>query len=291
MNKFLAIALSSCFVVTSASAAEQQWHNLLDKNLTQFDVYLSYPGTVISSIVAGTAPKDLQPIGLNKDEKHVFSVIEQEGVPVLHITGEVYGAAATKQEFDNFHFRAKFKWGEKKWEPRLNEPKDSGVLYYSVGKFGTDYWHSWMEGQEFQVVEGGIGDYWTIATGQMDIRASKPEGDKFYTFSESAPWLHFAAAKPGSNAVANYCQRSKNTEIANDWNQVDLICFKGSCVHIANGTVVMALKNSSHEVDGKLQPLLRGKIQLQSEAAEVFYKDVQIQAISSMPEEYAKYFR
>ncbi|HEU4602359.1 MAG TPA: family 16 glycoside hydrolase, partial [Steroidobacteraceae bacterium] len=91
-------------------------------------------------------------------------------------------------------------------------------------------------------------------------------------------------------AVANYCQRGEYKELPNAWNEIDLICFKGSCVHIANGTVVMALKNSSHEVDGQLKPLLRGKIQLQSEAAEVFFKDVQIQAIDSMPKQYAKYF-
>ena len=27
----------------------------------------------------------------------------------------------------------------------------------SVGEFGVDYWHSWMEAQEMQLIEGGIG--------------------------------------------------------------------------------------------------------------------------------------
>ena len=179
----------------------------------------------------------------------------------------------------------------REWEPRLNEPKDSGVLYYSVGEFGTDYWHSWMEAQEFQMIEGGIGDYWTIANAQVDIRASKPEGAKFYKFSRDGEWLHFAAEKPGRKAVANYCQAGENKEIPNAWNQIDLVCFKGSCVQIENGTVVMAVKNSSHEVDGKLVPLVRGKIQLQSESAEVYYKDIQVQTISEMPKQYLEYFK
>ena len=94
----------------------------------------------------------------------------------MKITGEIYGAAATKQAFDNFHFKAKFKWGNKKWEPRLTELMDSGILYFSVGDFGVDYWHSWMESQELQIIEGGIGDYWTIAGAQIDIPARKPAG-------------------------------------------------------------------------------------------------------------------
>lgn len=290
MKTLIAFA-SCCFATVSVHAAEEPWQSLLDKDLSNFDVYLSYPGTVISSVVAGTAPKDLKPIGLNHDDKHVFSVIQQDGEPILRISGEIYGAAATKQEFENFHFRAKIKWGEKKWEPRLKEPKDSGVLFYSVGDFGVDYWHSWMEAQEFQMVEGGIGDYWTIANAQVDIRAVKPEGSKFYKFSRDGEWLHFAAEKPGRTAVANYCQAGEDKEIPNAWNQVDLVCFKGDCVEIENGTVVMAVKNSSHEVDGKLVPLVRGKIQLQSEAAEVFYKDIQVQKITEMPKQYLHYFK
>ena len=112
--KTIIALVSSCLAAVSAYAADDNWENLLDKDLSKFDVYLSYPGTVIGSVVAGTAPKELRPVGLNRDEKHVFSTVEQDGQPVLRISGEIYGAAATKQEFDNFHFRAKLKWGEKK---------------------------------------------------------------------------------------------------------------------------------------------------------------------------------
>ena len=51
------------------------------------------------------------------------------------------------------------------------------------------------------------------------------------------------------------------------------------------------MKNSRHVVDGKVVPLTKGKLQIQSEAAEVFYKDVEIRPITSMPSEFADYFR
>ena len=36
--------------------------------------------------------------------------------------------------------------------------------------------------------------------------------------------------------------------------------------------------------DGKDLPLTKGKIQLQSEGAEVFYRDIEIRSITSLPE-------
>ncbi len=283
------IALTLSLSAQPARADEDGWTNLLDKQFSQWDVYLSYPGDRIMSVINGTAPKDLKPIGLNTDRTKVFSISEENGEPVLRITGEIYGAAATKQEFANFHFKAKFKWGDKKWEPRLTELKDSGILYFSVGEFGVDYWHSWMESQELQIIEGGIGDYWTIAGAQIDIPAHKRAGAELYEYSPTAPLLHFAAGD-GKDAVANHCRRGEDREIPNAWNEVELICYDGDCVHIANGGVVMALKNSSHKRGNKRVPLDRGKIQIQSEAAEVFYKDVYVRRLDAMPAPYRAHF-
>lgn len=288
LRTLLILTASYCIPV---HAAQPTWHNLLDKDFSQWDVYLSYPGDVISTVVAGKAPESLKPVGLNKDDRHVFSVIDDHGTPVLRISGEIYGSCATKQEFSNYHFRARFKWGDKKWEPRLTELKDSGVLYHSTGKFGVDYWHSWMQSQEFQIIEGGIGDYWTIAQAQLDIPAARPEGAQSYRFTKGAPWLTFAADGEKSGAVGNYCERGEDTEIRNDWNQIELVCHADRCVHIANGKVVMAIRNSRHVVDGKVVPLTRGKLQLQSEAAEVFYKDIEIRSIDAMPAQYEAYFQ
>jgi len=71
------------------------------------------------------------------------------------------------------------------------------------------------------------------------------------------------------------------------WNDLELICFEDKSLHIVNGQVVMALSKSSYR-DGDLsKPLVSGKIQLQSEAAEVFYKDIQIKNIDGIPAAYS----
>ena len=69
------------------------------------------------------------------------------------------------------------------------------------------------------------------------------------------------------------------------------MCFEDDCVHIVNGKVVMALANSRYKDGEKFLPLAGGKLQIQSEAAEVFYKELEIRPIPAMPAEYAGYFQ
>jgi hypothetical protein len=279
------LALFGAVALAPMGFAADGWKPLLDANLSQFDVYLSYRGDQIMSVLQGKAPAGLQPVGLNPPGQNVFTVIRQEGKPVLRISGEIYGCATTKQEFSNYHFRASFKWGEKKWEPRLTEPKDSGVLYHSRGAFGVDYWKSWALSQEFQVIEHGIGEYWRIASSEIDIRADPKEpGAVAPRWNPKAAWMEFAGSN--NNALAG-----SDEDRPGQWNTLELVCFQDRCVHIANGKVVMALKNARYKDGEKTMPMTGGRLQIQSEAAEVFYKDLEIRSIAAMPEEYAGFFR
>ncbi len=61
-------------------------------------------------------------------------------------------------------------------------------------------------------------------------------------------------------------------------------------IHIVNGHVVMILKNSRYIEEGTIVPMIKGKIQLQSEAAELYFKDIEIRHLESLPTEYSQYF-
>ena len=287
------ILLSAALVVMSASCAGAEktgpWQPLLDSALSQFDVYLSYRGDQIRSVLNGTAPPGLAPIGLNPPSQSIFSVVQKDGAPALRISGEIYGCLVTKQSFSNYHFRAKTTWGEKKWEPRLTESKDSGILYHSSGDFGVDYWKSWALSQEFQVIEHGLGEYWRQATSAFDIRVGpkEPSPDR----SPDAPKWNPAAAWQVFDGPNNHALAGSDEDRPGSWNQLELVCYGGDCVHIVNGKVVMALANSRYQRDGKSVPLTAGKLQIQSEAAEVFYQDIEIRPISAMPAKYAGYFK
>ena len=223
-------------------------------------------------------------MGLNPPGQNVFTMIEQGGKPVLRISGEIYGCATTRQEFSNYHFRASFKWGEKKWEPRLTELKDSGILYHSRGAFGVDYWKSWALSQEFQVIEHGIGEYWRRpAPRSTSARIPRRPGPSRRKWNPTAPWTAFS----GSN---NHALAGSDEDRPGEWNTLELVCFQDRCVHIVNGKVVMALKNARYKEGETLVPMTGGKLQIQSEAAEVFYRDIEIRSIPAMPAQYQKYF-
>lgn len=267
----------------------EEWKVLLDTDLSQWENYLSYKHRLDYN---GKIPTDkwgneIPPIGYNKDETGVFSVINDPSGPVLKISGEIYGCLYTKESFNNYHLKLQVKWGEAKYEPRMEKLRDSGILYHSIGEAGVEYWRSWMLSQEFQVMEGHMGDFWCQDSSAVDIRSFPSEGEKMSPIAdESQPF------RPFQSSGNNFCLRSSNYESpADEWTTLELISFEGKSLHIVNGQVAMILQNSRYIAqDGTEIPLTQGKIQLQSEAAEVFYRDIQIRSLNKMPEIYEKLF-
>ncbi|GAB3535022.1 hypothetical protein GCM10027443_23120 [Pontibacter brevis] len=163
----------ACMFGISSFYPKVEWTPLLDKNLSGWDMYLSYrhKDGYKGEVPINEDGSTVAPIGYNKNVNNVFSIVEEKGEPVLKVSGEIYGSVFTKQEYENYHLKLKVKWGKKKWVPRMDKLKDSGVLYHSIGESGTDYWRAWMLSQEFQIMEGHMGDYWTIASSAIDVRA------------------------------------------------------------------------------------------------------------------------
>ena len=144
-----------------------------------------------------------------------------------------------------------------------------------------------MLSQELQIMEGHVGDYWNIANSAIDVRAFIPEGKMNPVASSKQS---FVAIGTGTR-IDGFCLRNEDHESAQgEWTTVELICFGDKSLHIVNGRVVMVLQNSRYLSDGQYTPLTKGKIQLQSEAAEVYYKDIMIKKIDTLPNGYVSYF-
>lgn len=283
---FLSVSCSQMKPKDKSDETESfNWHELIDADLSNWDKYLSYQHQVGYN---GSQPLDengepIPPIGLNKPGYNVFTTQTIGDETIIRVSGEYYGCLVTKEEYENYHFQLKFKWGEEKWAFRKNLLMDSGILYHSVGDHGAEFWRSWMVSQEFQIMEGHTGDYWCQLTSEIDIRAYKPEGNLNPMAHESQDYLPISMY----GQYKNYCLRSSNFEKPHgEWNTLDLYCFEGKSLHVVNGEVVMILKNSRNALkNGETVPLTKGKIQLQSEAAELFFKDIKIREIESLSPE------
>lgn len=283
------LVLSVVLFGTGCATVSPAWTPLLDESLSQWEMYLGYkhqPG------YSGEVPRDdngnvIEPIGYNNNVNDVYTVIVEDGEPVLRISGEYYGSVFTKQEFENYHLTLQVRWGEKKWVPRTELLMDSGLLYHSIGEHGVDYWRAWQLSQEFQVMEGHMGDYWSVATAAIDIRAFHREGSMSAVASVRQPFLPFGA---GSDQGGFVMRSADHESPPGEWTTLELIAFEDKSVHIVNGEVVMVLRNSRYMDGDTAVPLTRGQIQLQSEAAELFYKDIRIRSLDSLPAEYAALF-
>src|SRR5262245_9137246 len=94
LKVFVALA-TLCFAAAAAAAPADKkadapaWRDLLDAKLSNFDVWLSYRGDQIMGVIKGTTP-DIKPVGLNPPGQSVFTVVTQDGQPVLRVSGEYY---------------------------------------------------------------------------------------------------------------------------------------------------------------------------------------------------------
>ncbi|HRI62044.1 MAG TPA: DUF1080 domain-containing protein, partial [Saprospiraceae bacterium] len=255
------------------------WRYLFNsKDLTGWDTYL---GPVFPENSEDLT--DIPPIGLNKDPKQVFSIVTEDGQKAMRVSGENFGGISTKEEFENYHLQLQFKWGKLKWHPKKNAKMDSGVLYHANGEHGAD-WGFWMQSQEFQIQEGDCGDYWGVAGAVFDIPAKK-QGEKDWVYDPKGEQMMFAEKA----AAGRHCIKSPDAEKpSGEWNTIDLYVFGDTAVHVVNGKVTMVLYHSRRPVAGGYEPLKKGKIQIQSEGAEVFYRNIRMLPIDGIPAELLK---
>ncbi|MFS4466690.1 DUF1080 domain-containing protein [Maribacter sp. 2210JD10-5] len=281
MKKNTSIALILLCAI-STYAQDKDWTPLLDKQLSKWDKYIGVPHTSVKGIdwapkgngVEGTA------LGLNVDPLNVFSIKKENGEQVLYITGEIYGGLTSKEIYENYHLKFDFKWGEKKWEPRLKDKRDNGVLYHCNGEHGA-FWNVWMESQEFQVQEGDMGDYFGLAGGVNTIKVSKNK-DNFYEYDENGIEMRLGTVIKGKYKYRGV--RNGNYEKPNgEWNTLELICFDGTSYHIVNGKIVNVLTNAERRTEVGYERVTRGKIQIQSEAAEAYYRKIMIKELRELP--------
>ena len=175
---------------------------------------------------------------LGQDPDSIFSVQNN----MLLISGKTFGYICTNNSFRNFHLILEFKWGVKKHAPRLNAKRDSGILYYFSSKTPDKVWPRSIE---CQIQEGDCGDFWLVDSTSLTVKGQRYLPTK-------------------NQQVVKFSDHEKPT---GEWNTVEVICINGKGTHIVNGVVVN---------EGTDANVREGKIALQSEGAEVFYRNIRL---------------
>lgn len=265
---------------------EVAWRSLW--NNKDFEGWHSYLGTPYN-LTVDSIGNPINAYGIDHDPIEVFSIVEIDQSPAIRISGVAWGMIYTEEEFANYHMKLKVKWGEDMHPPREKGPRDSGLLYHGFGEPGSAYF--WMNSQELQIQQGDMGDYWPVGDVEIDI-PSIPLDERFYIYKDDAPLrTYYFADLTEENLMDSLAKRRvyKSLDAENEhgkWNDVELICWGDSVIHIVNNKVVMRLYNS-RTMDQK-NKLSSGKIILQSEGAEVFYKDLFVRPINSIPSQFVE---
>lgn len=179
--------------------------------------------------------------GVNADPDSVFVV--QNGI--LHISGEEFGYIATKDAFKDFHLIAEFKWGQAKYPPRENEKRDSGILYFIPIDVPEKIW---PKSVEFQIQEGDVGDFWLIDSATIEVNGKR-----------TVPTDYLRVEKERDNEYPN-----------GEWNTVEIISQDGELSHKVNDKVVNR---------GSFPNINEGRILIQSEGAEIYYRKIEIKRL------------
>lgn len=279
-----ACAVVVLFCVSSIVNAQalEETVELFDTSLSQWEVWIGVPHTSVEGLPEGTKTSDDfrkgEPMGLGNDPKKVFSMIEEDGKPVLKVTGEIYGGLTTVNSYQDYHLSVHFRWGEKKWEPRLKRKRDTGIVYHATGKHGK-HANAWKACLEFQVQESDMGDFIGLGgtKAKLPVKFSGKD-NKAQTYDPTSETIEL---------TARYTSAASDPEFENgEWNHLELYVSGDRAVHLVNGEVVLALHDAVH----RNKKIVAGQIQLQAEGAECFYRDLVLTPIADVetPEAVAK---
>src|SRR5262245_16803048 len=192
-----------------------------------------------------------EPIGLNRDPKGVFTAVRADGGPAIRISGDGLGGVSTLKDYGNYHLELEFKWGQQRFPPRADLPRDSGLLYHGASDYnpGTD----WLESVEFGILEGGeTGDFWSVH-GSHGVRVmADVEGEEIPADQRRYPEQRVRYRPGGKKYVGvtdGLLNGDDNEKPRGQWNKLDLICVGQTGIHVVNGTVNLVLTNLRRRVD------------------------------------------
>jgi len=284
------LVLLAAFLASSASLhVDDGWTSLW--NGRDFDGWTMWmqrpePSSDVPGLKRDAGGKYTEPIGSHRDPLKVFTIVNDiDGRPAIRISGEVFGELRTKASFRDYHLKLQFKWGEQKWPPRdkPETPRDSGLLYHVHAEPGAGG-RTWARSIELQIQEHDVGDLYAIGSA-IAVRARALPGTQpmAYQYDPTAEWTFFSQSQ---GAAGRCIKQPDNEKPTGEWNTVELITFGDDSIHLVNGKVVMRLHGPLRIDTTVPTPVTSGPIILQSEGAEVFYRDIEVRPINAIPDQF-----
>jgi hypothetical protein len=224
----------------------------------------------------------------NTDPDHVFTVVDRiDGAPAIRISGKHWGGLVTKQTYANYKLVAELRWGLATWAPRADRARDAGILLHCQGDDGNaakNFKSPWLRSVEYQIIEGGTGDI--ILVNGYDrgsdtlyaprltapVREGKvwdPVGGTVTELNEGR--IDWQYRDPAWKDVLGFRGAKDVEKPWGEWNRIEAIVSGGDVTYFLNGVKVNEGRNGSFR---------SGKLLVQSEGAEIFFRLIELHPLA-----------
>jgi len=220
-----------------------------------------------------------------EDPRQVFTVSNG----MIRISGEGLGYLATKKEYLNYRLVAEFKWGKTNWHwgDRIGKARDSGIFLHAIGPDGNshDGRGAFMAAIECNIFQGATGDLLLIRGNAADGSliaprlsaevVEQPDADGWFTWRkggqrknlERVGRLNWFAKDSHWNDRLDMRGPRDAERPYGEWNRIECVC---------DGDHVQILLNEKLVNEAFALFPARGKILLQCEGSEIFFRRVEL---------------
>ncbi|MHB8521380.1 MAG: 3-keto-disaccharide hydrolase [Limisphaerales bacterium] len=232
----------------------------------------------------------------HQDPQQVFTVTNR----LIRISGEGLGYLATEHEFENYHLVAEFKWGRRNWPwgDRVGKARDSGIFLHAIGPDGNshDGHGAFQAAIECNLFQGAVGDFLLIRGNAADGSLLAPHLTAEVAAERDTDGWPFWQ-KGGQHATLerwgrlNWFGKDHRWQDRIDfrgardvesppgaWTRVECLCDGDHILIKVNGAAV----NEAFHVFPH-----RGKILLQCEGSEVFFRRLELRPLKASIEKAA----
>ena len=209
----------------------------------------------------------------HEDPNHVFTVANGQ----LRISGQEWGGIVSREAYRDYRLVVEWRWGMKTWNEREKKARDSGILIHGHGPDGSSN-GIWLESFESQIIEGGSGDILVVSkTTPMSASClCAMEGKEMYfnpkgtTMTRSSGRIDWYGRARDWKDEVGFRGKAEVEKPVGQWNRQEVIAAGDRMVNLLNGKLVSAAFDLSHT---------QGKIQVQSELAEIFVRRIELQPL------------
>jgi hypothetical protein len=223
------------------------------------------------------------------DPERVFSVVDQiDGAPAIRISGKFWGGLLTKQAYRDYRLVIEYRWGGATWGERKTRTRDSGVLLHAQGRPGNtraDFNGPWLRSVEFQIIEGGVGDIILVGgyndAGEqlrptLTVKSRKDRDGENVFDPQGEPKVFTSGRINWWGRSEDWADRlgfrgAQDVESPGlEWTRLEAVVEKGNLTYYVNGKLVNAGTDSSWT---------EGKIMIQSEGAEIYFRRMDLEPL------------